>query len=220
MTSGGPDISTTDDSVAAPGSELADPVAPAPAAPDTPDTPDTAADAGAVVAEPDGAAVDQAAAAVAAAALAAADAPPAAPPVASFRVMDVMDVVLDLPSQYPVVTLQESEPPLRSLVFPVGLPEATTIAYGLRRLSTPRPLSHALFADILNRYRIDLVAVRLTGRRQGTYLAELDLMGAEGRETVPCRPTDGLALALRTRVPAPILCDERLLEGDGDVEPV
>jgi bifunctional DNase/RNase len=34
-----------------------------------------------------------------------------------------------------------------------------------------------------------------------------------------CRPSDGLVLALRMPVPAPILVDERLLEGSGDVAP-
>ncbi len=140
-------------------------------------------------------------------------------PAPTFVVVDVLDVALDLPSQYPLVTLQESDPPLRSLVFPVGLPEGTALSYALRRLSTPRPLSHTLFAEILGRYHVDLVAVRLTGRVQGTYLAELDLMAAAGREVVPCRPTDGLTLALRMPVPAPVLCDERLLSTTGDVEP-
>jgi bifunctional DNase/RNase len=40
-----------------------------------------------------------------------------------------------------------------------------------------------------------------------------------GRECVDCRPSDGLVLALRMPVPAPILADERLLETLGDVVP-
>jgi bifunctional DNase/RNase len=133
--------------------------------------------------------------------------------------MDVMDVHHDLPATYPVISLQEVEPPLRHLTFPVGLPEATSLAYALRRIDTPRPLTHALLVDVLARFHVDVVAVRLVGRTGGTYLAELDLIGAKGREVVSCRPTDGLAVALRMPVPAPILCDERLLEGSGDVEP-
>lgn len=144
----------------------------------------------------------------------------AAPFVPSFKVMDVADVALELPAQYPNVTLQESEWPLRQLVMPVGLTEGTWMAYALRKLSTPRPLTHELFAEVLRRYRLDVVAVRIVGRKAGTYLAELDLMGSEGREVVPCRPTDGITLALRMPVPAPILCDERLLDdGTDDVEP-
>ena len=66
---------------------------------------------------------------------------------------------------------------------------------------------------------IDVIAVRLIGREQGNYLAELDLMAPNGRERLSCRPSDGLVLALRMPVPAPILVDERLLEGSGDVVP-
>jgi uncharacterized protein len=137
----------------------------------------------------------------------------------AFRVMDVEDVALDLPSQYPTVTLVESEPPLRTLVFPIGLTEGTALALALRRMESPRPMTHELFAQVLQRVRIDVIAVRLIGRDQGNYLAELDLMAPNGRERIPCRPSDGLVLALRMPVPAPILVDERLLEQVDDVVP-
>ncbi len=141
-------------------------------------------------------------------------------PVASFRVMDVEDVLLDLPSQYPAVTLVESEPPMRTLVFPVGLPEGTAIAQALRRMEGRRPMTHELFMQVLQRARIDVIAVRLVGREEGTLLAELDLMTPGGRERVDCRPSDGIVLALRMPVPSPILVDERLLESLGDVDPI
>jgi len=64
-----------------------------------------------------------------------------------------------------------------------------------------------------------VIAVRLIGRDHGNYLAELDLMAVNGRERVACRPSDGLVLALRMPVAAPILVDERLLEESGDVVP-
>jgi len=139
---------------------------------------------------------------------------------AVFRVMDVEDVSIDLPTQYPMVTLVESEPPMRTLVFPVGMPEGTALAQALRRLTSPRPMTHELFMDVLHRVRIDIIAVRLTGRESGNYLAELDLMTPQGRERLACRPSDGLVLALRMPMPAPVLADERLLEQAGDVAPI
>ena len=132
--------------------------------------------------------------------------------------MDVMSVTVDLPDQYPILVLQEAEAPLRQLSFPVGLAEGVAMAYALRRVGTPRPLTHELFVTVLQRLSADIVAVRLVGRTGGTYLAELDLMSQRGREIVPCRPTDGITLALRQLVPAPVLADERLLAGGGDVE--
>ena len=140
-----------------------------------------------------------------------------APPV--FRVMDVEDVSLDLPSQYPAVTLIESEPPMRSLVFPVGLTEGTALAQALRRMESLRPSTHELIAAVLQRMRIDVIALRLIGRESGNYLAEIDLMAPHGRERMACRPSDGLVLALRMPVSAPILADVRLLEEVGDVVP-
>jgi bifunctional DNase/RNase len=142
--------------------------------------------------------------------------PPQAP---AFRVMDVEDVALDLPAQYPAVTLVEAEPPGRMLVFPVGLPEGTAMAQALRRMDSRRPMTHELFMHVLQRARIDVIAVRLVGREEGNLMAELDLMTASARERVDCRPSDGIVLALRMPVPAPILVDERLLEYAGDVAP-
>ena len=136
-----------------------------------------------------------------------------------FRVMDVEDVILDLPSQYPTVTLVEAEPPMRSLVFPIGLTEGTALALALRKMDSPRPMTHELFMQVLQRVHIDVIAVRLVGRDAGNYLAELDLMAPNGRERVACRPSDALVLALRMPVAAPILVDERLLDHGGDVVP-
>ena len=137
----------------------------------------------------------------------------------SFRVMDVMSVTVELPDQYPLVTLQEAEPPFRELSFRVGLPEGVALAYALRGVSTPRPLTHELFTTVLQRLRADLVAVRLVSRQGSTYRAEMDVMTAQGREVVPCRPSDGIVLAARQVVSAPILADERLLVGTDDVMP-
>jgi hypothetical protein len=141
------------------------------------------------------------------------------PPPPAFRVTDIEGVSLDLPAQYPTVSLLESEPPLRSLVFPVGLTEGTALALALYKMESPRPMTHELFAQVLQRVHIDVIAVRLIGREQGNYLAELDLMAPNGRERISCRPSDGLVLALRMPVPAPILVDERLFGGSEDVAP-
>ena len=145
---------------------------------------------------------------------------PAQPALPDFRVMDVEDVSLDLPSAYPSVTLVESEPPMRALVFPVGLPEGTAMAQALRRMESRRPMTHELFMQVLQQARIDVIALRLVGRDEGNLLAELDLMTPAGRVRVDCRPSDGIVLALRMPVPAPILVDERLLDEAGDVVPV
>lgn len=139
-------------------------------------------------------------------------------PAAVLRIMSVLDVVVDLPDPFAVIQLIEDEPPGRRLDIPVGTQDAVTLAYALRGRETPRPLTHELFADVLRRYQIDVVAMRLTGRSGGVYLAEIDLMGPKGREVLACRPSDGITLCLRHPVAAPVLADERLLASGADVE--
>ena len=137
----------------------------------------------------------------------------------SFRVMHVEDVAMDLPSLYPSVTLVEADPPMRALVFPVGLAEGAAMAQALRRMTSRRPMTHELFMDVLQKARIDVISLRVIGREEGNLLAELDLMTPSGAQSVDCRPSDGLVLALRMPVAAPILVDERLLEDSGDIDP-
>ncbi len=86
-------------------------------------------------------------------------------PVASFHIMEILDVALDLPDQHPVVTLQESEPPLRAISFPMGLPEGIALAQAIRGLDSPRPMTHELFINVLKATNVDVVAVRWWGGR-------------------------------------------------------
>jgi bifunctional DNase/RNase len=143
--------------------------------------------------------------------------PPVPVPAGVFRIMEVVSVRLDLPDQHPLLTLVEAEGSRRELSFRIGLPEGIALAHALHGTMAPRPLTHDLFAEVLDRFAVDVVAVRLVGRHGAVYLAQLDLMGSRGREVVACRPTDGIALALRQRVPAPVLADDRLLATTGDV---
>jgi uncharacterized protein len=137
----------------------------------------------------------------------------------TFRIVSVVSVRVTLPDQYPVVTLEDAEVPGRTLSFRIGLTEGAALSHALAGTVPPRPSTHDLFAAALQRYAIDVLAVRLVGRVGSTYLAELDLVGGHGREVLPCRPSDGLCLALRQRVAAPVLADDRLLAEDGDVLP-
>jgi hypothetical protein len=136
-----------------------------------------------------------------------------------YRMAIVTSVTVDLPVQHPTVVLRETESPRRQLSFSVGLQDGIAISHALRRIPTPRPLTHELVADILQAFDIDVVAVRLVGRQGSTYFAELDLRGRNGRSVQSCRPSDAVTIALRQPVPVPILIDARLFEVLGDVAP-
>lgn len=145
---------------------------------------------------------------------------PAAPDTGrTFRIVTVSSVRVALPDQYPLVTLEDAEVVGRSLSFRIGLAEGAALVHALEGTSAPRPSTHDLFAAALQRYAVDVLAVRLVGRIGATYLAELDLVGGHGRERLSCRPSDGICLALRQRVPAPVLADDRLFTQVGDVLP-
>ena len=136
-----------------------------------------------------------------------------------FRMALVSSVSVDLPNQHPAVCLREMETPRRQLTFSVGLQDGVALSHALRRIPTPRPLTHELMSEVLQRFDVDLVAVRLVGRIGAVHFAELDLRGRGGRSVHSCRPTDALILALHQPVPVPILIDARLLEGGDDVPP-
>ncbi len=134
-----------------------------------------------------------------------------------FHTALVTSVTVDLPNQHPTVVLRENESPRRQLSFSIGLQDAVVLSHALRRIPTPRPLTHELMGAVLDRFDIDIVAVRLVGRAGAVYFAELDLRGRTERSIFSCRPSDGLVLALLHQTPVPILVDQRLFEVSGDV---
>jgi bifunctional DNase/RNase len=133
---------------------------------------------------------------------------------AAWRLVTVAGVRLEMPGVHPDVLLQESESPWRQLRIPVGFAEGTAIAYAWRGVPTARPLTHELLADLLDRHGVDVAALRITERRGPLFLAELETTGPRGSATVPCRPSDGLALVLRRRLPTPVLVAEAVFEGE------
>ncbi len=131
----------------------------------------------------------------------------------------VSAVTVELPNQHPTVVLRESESPRRQLSFSVSLQDGVVLSHAMRRIPTPRPLTHELLGEVLRGFDIDVVAVRLVGRRGAVYFAELDLRGPRGRSVHSCRPSDALAVAMVHPIPVPILIDRRLFEELGDVPP-
>ena len=136
-----------------------------------------------------------------------------------YRMALVAAVNVDLPNQHPTVVLRETESPRRQLSFSIGFQDAVVLSHAMRRIPTPRPLTHELMSQVLQGFDIDVVAVRMVGRQGAVYFAELDLRGRTGRKVLSCRPSDGLTVALLQPVSVPILIDRRLLELDGDVTP-
>src|ERR1039458_7888015 len=117
-----------------------------------------------------------------------------------YRTAIVSSVTVDLPNQHPTLVLRETESPRRQLSFSVGFQDGIGLSHALRRVPTPRPLTHELVADILQGFDIDVVAVRLVGRHGSIYFAELDLRGRNGRSVHSCRPSDAITDRKSTRL--------------------
>jgi len=133
-----------------------------------------------------------------------------------WRVVRVERVELELPGAYPDVVLAEKQPPWERLRVPIGFSEGNAIAYALRGIEVPRPLTHDLMTELLERHAVEVAGLRITARHNGVYFAELETMGPKGRALVPCRPSDGIALALRQRMEVPIVVATWLFGESGE----
>jgi bifunctional DNase/RNase len=129
----------------------------------------------------------------------------------AFLVMNVESVLYDLSDASPIVHLMEAESPFRYLAIPLAVPDAIALSNAHLGIEGRRPSTSELVTTILTRLQAEVIAVRIVRYEAGIFYAELDLMTARGREVFDCRTSDALTLALRQRVPAPILCAEEVL---------
>lgn len=92
----------------------------------------------------------------------------------------------------------------------IGNSEANEIHRVIHAGKTARPLTHQLASDILAALGGKLVEVRITALKENTFFAQLLIDGPNGRAEVDARPSDAIALALRSR--APIQVAEAVLD--------
>lgn len=125
--------------------------------------------------------------------------------------MELLGVRVELPANTPVVMLRE-EGPERPRVLPIliGGPEASAIHSAMEGILPPRPLTHDLLVTVLQTLGATLEQVVITEVREHTFFAELHLLNAAGRMVVSSRPSDAIALAVRTG--SPIFAEEALLD--------
>ncbi|MET7303882.1 MULTISPECIES: bifunctional nuclease family protein [Streptomycetaceae] len=108
--------------------------------------------------------------------------------------LEVVGVRVEMPSNQPIVLLRETGGD-RYLPIWIGPVEATAIAFAQQGVVPARPLTHDLFRDVLEALGQELTQIRITDLREGVFYAELVFSG--GVE-VSARPSDAIALALRT----------------------
>ncbi len=126
-------------------------------------------------------------------------------------------VRVDLQTNVPVLLLEESGGQGRSLPIFIGTPEATAIAYATQGIEVPRPLTHDLLADVIDALDAEVEEVVITELDGSTFYAELRIRRADGLTVVSARPSDAVALAVRTG--APLFVSDELMDAEGVVLP-
>ncbi|MEX0935659.1 MAG: bifunctional nuclease family protein [Gemmatimonadota bacterium] len=121
----------------------------------------------------------------------------------------VQSLGLDRASNTPVLILQELDGE-RVLPIWIGPGEASAIAMQLADMKFSRPLTHDLLVAVLSGLGGDLDHVVITRVADATYYAELVIERDDERISVDARPSDSIAVALRTE--ARIFAEEDLLE--------
>ncbi|HET7229289.1 MAG TPA: bifunctional nuclease family protein [Longimicrobium sp.] len=110
----------------------------------------------------------------------------------------VQSLGLDQNTKSPVVILQEDDGD-RVLPIWIGPAEASAIAMELAGMKFARPLTHDLFAPLIRGLGGTLTRVLITRVEENTYFAELVIQRGEELFTIDARPSDSIAIALRTR---------------------
>ncbi len=97
--------------------------------------------------------------------------------------------------------LQTKDNDERSLPIVVGQFEAQAIALALEQIHLDRPMTHDLLSQVISNMTEGLESVVIQKLKEGTFYAELNVKNEQGIEKIDARPSDAIALALRSGVP-------------------
>ncbi len=120
---------------------------------------------------------------------------------------------VELPTNTPIVLLREVGGDRRMLPIFIGAPEATAIAFALEQVPTPRPMTHDLLRNVIDDLGVTLERVVVTDLQDSTFFAELHLARNGDTRQISSRPSDAIALAVRTG--SPIFAEEDVLDEVG-----
>jgi bifunctional DNase/RNase len=127
--------------------------------------------------------------------------------------MHVQGVRMDPRTSSPVLLLLEEEGLRRRLPIWIGLYEAQSIAVGMERVESSRPNTHDLIGNILNGLEGEILRVVITELRRNTYYAVVEIKQNGRTVAVDSRPSDAIAVAVRTG--APVFATKEVLEAAG-----
>ncbi len=132
--------------------------------------------------------------------------------------LELVGVRVEIPANTPMVLLRELHGRQRLLPIYIGTPEASAIHYALEGVVPPRPLTHDLFVSTLLELGASVASVVVTEVRDRTYYAEIHLDTPAGEKVISSRPSDAIALAVRSD--APLYAADDLIDAVGQDPPV
>ena len=134
--------------------------------------------------------------------------------------MTIYGVSFDVIGKQPIVLLKTVEGN-KFLPIWIGHPEAAAILIKLQGTELPRPMTHDLLTSIIGRFEADVARITVTELKESTFYATLTLTKEGEMIDIDSRPSDALALAVRTDAPifaSTALIDENAIEFEREVD--
>jgi bifunctional DNase/RNase len=129
--------------------------------------------------------------------------------------MTIKGLMVDPITNMPIVILKDKEGE-RVLPIWVGIFEANAIALQIENIATPRPMTHDLLRNVITDLEGQVDRVVVCDLKDNTFYAIIHLTVKGDRVAIDARPSDAIALALRTR--APIMVDETVIDNAKTVD--
>jgi bifunctional DNase/RNase len=130
------------------------------------------------------------------------------------REFKIKGLMMDPITNSPIVILQDID---RNTLLPiwVGIFEANAIALQIERVDTPRPMTHDLLKNVLLHFDAEVEKIVVTHLKENTFFALIHLTMNGEMMTIDSRPSDAIALALRTD--APIFVTEEVIQNSRNI---
>ena len=126
--------------------------------------------------------------------------------------MVIYGVSFDVVGKQPIVLLKTADGN-RFLPIWIGHPEAAAILIRMQGTQLPRPMTHDLLMNVIDTFEGEVTRITVTELKESTFYARLTLLKDGSEVDIHSRPSDALALAVRTD--APIFASTELLEENG-----
>lgn len=123
-----------------------------------------------------------------------------------FIEMSVKGLTLDPLTNMPIVILKDTEDK-RVLPIWIGLFEANAIALELEKITTPRPMTHDLMRDLITGLNATVTKIVVNDLKNNTFYAVIHLSINGHSVVIDSRPSDAIALALRSDAPIYVSTD-------------